>query len=405
MEYLYKIFRQFDQNYFEKKYNERINMESTVKFGLSIKPIKQTNVFELYYIPTNKMIYTVAEIYKMSGQLQISFNKLPPIAKDQFITECLVEELYHTNDLEGVHSTKREIALSVRNVKLKRNENRRFQSMVKSYMDLFEPEKYLPKKPIDIRAIYDDITKEEIAESELPDGIIFRKEITNVLKKSGSGVVIHRGLTPEEKIHTEIEKILNFLNDTEKIPNIIKVAIGHYFFGYIHPFYDGNGRTSRYISSLYLSRSLGDISSLSLSRGCNKWKNQYLDAFEHSNSIMNRGEMNSFIDAFLDIILKTLTDMNAELREKIELINSVLNKINKDMNISGEKHSEFMFVLAQNNFFHYNVGLTVKELSNIMGLSEATIRKIAHELIGKSLIKQQGMRPAYFYIDDEYLEN
>lgn len=95
------------------------------------------------------------------------------------------------------------------------------------------------------------------------------------------------------------------MNESEPIPHIIKVAIGHYYFGYIHPFYEGNGRTSRFINSLYLSDTLGKIPALSLSRGCNKIKNKYLDAFDITNRITNKGELNFFIDSFLSIICET----------------------------------------------------------------------------------------------------
>lgn len=405
MKYLYKIFHQYDQGLFEERYNERIHMDTVIKFNLSIKPIRQPDIFELYYVPTNKIINKVAEIYKISGQLNMIFSRLPSVAKDQFITECLIEELYHTNELEGVYSTKLEIAESIRNVKFQKKGKKRFNSMVKSYMNLFKGDKSIPMKPGDIRKIYDDITEGEIEKSELPDGDVFRKEITHILKKSGSGEVIHRGLIPEEKINKEIEKMLDMMNDLDEVPLMIRVAIGHYFFGYIHPFYDGNGRTSRFVSSLFLSKTLGEIPSLSLSRGCNKFKHKYLEAFEHTNSMMNRGEMNSFIDSFLNIILQTLSEMNAELKEKVELINIASEKISRDKNIPGKKHSKFMFILSQNNFFHNNEGLTVKELSHEMGLSEGTIRKIAEDLKDRSLIKQHGLRPAFYYIDDIYFEN
>ena len=271
-------------------------------------------------------------------------------------------------------------------------------------MSLYYGENSLPTKAVDVRKIYDKITEGEIEKSELPDGEIFRKDATNVFRKSGSGKVIHRGVTPEEKIITEIENLLNMMNHLEEVPLIIRAAVGHYYFGYIHPFYDGNGRTSRFISSLYLLKSLGEIPALSLSRGCNRYKNVYLEAFEHSNSIMNRGEMNSFIDAFLTILLDTLEDMRKELKEKVELMKIAYEKIEHDKKVSSKKHKTMMFILAQNYFFSDNEGLTVKELSQIMNKSATTVRKIGNELIDLSLIKQRGIRPAYYYIGDEYFE-
>lgn len=72
--------------------------------------------------------------------------------------------------------------------------------MIKSYFHLLDEDVRLPSTPKDIRQIYDDITNGEIEAHELPDGTIFRAEATYLLKKSGSGKVIHEGVTPESEI-------------------------------------------------------------------------------------------------------------------------------------------------------------------------------------------------------------
>lgn len=404
MQYIYKLFHQYDQSTFVEKYTKRTTSETVVWLDLSIKPINQPNIYELYYIPTNEMLHRIAEIYKVSGELNLNYHKLPIVAKDQFILESLVEELYKTNELEGVKSSKAEIATSVKSIQLKKTDKKRFDSMIKSYRDLVSRKVSLPTSAKDIRSIYDNITEGEISETNLPDGETFRKEVVKVLAKSGTNQIIHRGVQPESMIVTSIKQLLKFLNKSDDVPPIIKVAIGHYYFGYIHPFYDGNGRTSRFISSLYLAETLGEIPALSLSKGAYKMVNQYLNAFDRTNRMMNQGEMNFFIDTFLKIILNTLTEMNGELKERVQLLNLVVRKLETDSQIENKNYFNMMFILVQHYFFQYSDGLTVQELASMLELSEMTVRRIAKKLLEMSYIKQEGLRPAFYSLNESYLE-
>lgn len=403
---LNKIFHGSSASEFNRLYKERFNFHSTVRLGLHIKPMDQANIYELFYIPTNKMLGMITKLYVTSMDFVTTFKNLPKVAQKQFVIECISEELYNTNELEGIRSNREDIVRSTKDVLFNRKSKKRFESMIKSYFRLLDDFNF-PKTPKDVRAIYDDITHGEIELQELPDGQLFRKDITYILKKSGSGKVIHQGITPESEIVAYMDQLLEFMNhDNSEIPNIIKVAVGHYYFGYIHPFYDGNGRTSRYISSLYLSRDLGNISTLSLSRGCNKYKAKYLEAFEIANSIRSRGELNDFIETFLEIITEALAQMNAELKEKSYLLDMTLSKIDNDPKLRDmpKSHREMMFVLAQNHFFDSSSGLTVVDLSGILDKSAATIRKIVKDLLTMSLVEQEGERPAYFCIRRKYFE-
>lgn len=72
---------------------------------------------------------------------------------------------------------------------------------------------------------------------------------------------------------------LNILNDKE-IPFLIRVIIFHYFFGYLHPFYDGNGRTARFIFSYYLAKEFDEIIALRLSIIIKRYKKNTMKSFK-----------------------------------------------------------------------------------------------------------------------------
>ncbi|HPY96447.1 MAG TPA: Fic/DOC family N-terminal domain-containing protein [Candidatus Cloacimonadota bacterium] len=81
----------------------------------------------------------------------------------------------------------------------------------------------------------------------------FRKLPGTVLKRANNDEIL---FTPPDNVDDIIRLMKNyeaFLNDdTDEIDPLIKLAIQHYQFEAIHPFYDGNGRTGRVINMLYL---------------------------------------------------------------------------------------------------------------------------------------------------------
>ncbi|WP_350312217.1 Fic family protein [Ileibacterium valens] len=85
-----------------------------------------------------------------------------------------------------------------------------------------------------------------------PDGKVFRKNSVYIHDGFNN---IHTGLFPEEEIIRQVKLSLKMVEDPE-IPGMIKIACFHFMFGYIHPFYDGNGRLNRYLSALFLLHDL-----------------------------------------------------------------------------------------------------------------------------------------------------
>lgn len=163
-------------------------------------------------------------------------NQLPGIVQSALVQDILAEELYHTNEIEGVKSTKEQFVQSMRLLQNHEEPTGRFSSLVKTYYRLMSGEVETPKEPKDMRELYDLIVADEIEAEELPDGELFRTAPTYLYKSKKTQKPIHTGMTPEQKIIDAVQGLLQFLNSEEGAP-LIRIAIGHYYFGYVHPLY------------------------------------------------------------------------------------------------------------------------------------------------------------------------
>lgn len=394
------------------KAKERANYDSSIKTNLEIKPIDQPDKFNLYYVPTNCTIELVSEISRLDVILENIYEGLPGLAQRNFFVDMLSMELQSTNELEGVRSSKEEIVRTTRKIIDENNKKgkieARFKNVIKSYFELKEGNLKSPVDCQDCRKIYDEITCDGISKDDFPDGKYFRKDITYVYKNNKE---IHRGISAGE--HTE-EVIIDKMNDlfsfmhrsNISIHNLIKIAIAHYYFGYIHPFYDGNGRTGRFISSIFLKENYSWLTAMSLSQGCNKERVKYLRIFDITNQILSQGEINYFVDEFLSIIIAGQQEILENLIQKSDLLERIIEKIKDDKNLLNEDEKVIMSIMAQE--YHFNPlidGIGVKELKEVFDYTDETIRIKLKRIHERGLIDKIKSRPVKYVISREYLES
>lgn len=396
----------------KEKAKERMNYDSTIKTNLEIKPIDQPDKFELYYVPTNATIELISEISRIDIMLGNIYEDLPGLAQRNFFIDMLSQELQSTNELEGVRSSKEEIVKTTRKMLNDSNKIRtikdRFKNVIKSYFELKEGNLKPPLDSQDCRKIYDEITSDGISKEDFPDGKYFRKDITYVYKNNKE---IHRGISDgartEDIIIDKIDDLFDFMNKSNiSLHRLIKIAISHYYFGYIHPFYDDNGRTGRFISSIFLKENYSWLTAMSLSQGCNKDRTKYLAIFDTTNQISSQGEINYFVDEFLSIIITGQQNIIENLIQKNDLLNRIIEKIEKDENLSNQDEKNIMSIMAQEyHFSSSRYGIGVKELKEIFSYTDDTIRKKLKELHEKELIYKVKGRPVKYIISKIYLEN
>lgn len=370
---------------------------------------------ESYFVNDLEISMLIEKIFDRHNNLIIRLGELPGVSIHFLIKNLIVSEVYLTNGIEGVRSTRKEI-YDVLNDDTPERKNKRFAGLIHKYILLLNDDFYLSLKNCqDFRKLYDEIVKNEIEEKDLPDGKFFRKDGVDVT--TGTNKIIHKGLFPEKKIITEMENVIKILED-ENIPKIITIGLVHYFIGYIHPFYDGNGRFSRFISSYLLTNLFHPMVSLGLSYSIKGNTKRYYEAFEDCNDRNNNGDVTPFIIAFLKFILDTINHILNQVNKKSIKMNELQEKIAEyyyAMDFSKTKKANYSFVtsiLMQNSLFLEDEAITVKDISNAgRGLNEITspalIRKCLTELLDLGLpivLDKEGHHNTY-YLDLEKFED
>jgi len=394
----------------EEEYIKRIENPSTFIINLKINPIKRGNKildkeYNLFY--GNLLEHTLLQEKIMENSKKIislsNPNKFPQIAIKEIINKILSNELDKTNKIEGIETIKSEIYSSLKDDKKFNKKSNKLDGIVKKYKDIME-KNFKDTQHIDnlssFRKIYDEMFEgfEKSGNYKL-DGKYFRKDTVKVI--NGLGNTIHIGVNGEEAIEKNIEDLIYFINRKD-IPFLVKASISHFFFEYIHPFYDGNGRFGRYLLSLYLARKLDILTAFSVSYSISKNLDDYYKSFVEVEDVNNYGEITFFVENILKIIksgqemiIELLNDSIIRFKHSMEILNEII----KDLS---EKENILLQIYLQNYLFNDFEEITNIELTDIInGSTQQTINKYTQELEKKGYLVKIKQRPLTYTLSDK----
>lgn len=140
-----------------------------------------------------------------------------------------------------------------------------------------------------------------------------------------SGKVIYTPPSGEKIIRDKLKNLEEFIHAEDEMDPLIKMAIIHYQFEAIHPFYDGNGRTGRIILMLYLKWSgLLDLPAMYLSKEININKNEY---YLKLRAVTEKNDW----EAWLIYILTMIENAAIKAKRQVEEIEQLKNKTSVDI--------------------------------------------------------------------------
>ena len=164
------------------------------------------------------------------------------------------------------------------------------------------------------------------------------------------------------------------------------MALIHYQFENIHPFYDGNGRTGRILNVLYLVlNKLIDSPILYLSNYINKNKGDYYKLF-------NEFRENNNYEDWIIYILKGIEETSKNTIELIKQIQSEMESFKEEFMVKLPKiysdellYSLFFEVYTRINYIEDRCGVTRQTATNYLNqLTEAGL--LEYEKIGRESI-------------------
>ena len=209
----------------------------------------------------------------------------------------------------------------------------------------------------------------------IPDAGCFRSGNVGIFR---NGQLIHAG-TPADYVPEVIRQLFDWLWATTLHP-LIKAAIFHCEFEYIHPFSDGNGRTGRLWHSLILQQWRPILAWLPVENMVHEHQEEYYQA-------LNIAQHSGQTEGFVDFMLRLLRDLLREIQEgqgadvADHVVNDVVDHV---VDTGGKGTSTILAVLKK------KPEASAKEIAGLANLSERQIQRILASLKEKGKLIRHG---------------
>ncbi len=216
-----------------------------------------------------------------------------------------------------------------------------------------------------------------------------RKLPGTILRNEYTGETIYTPPSGEREIRDLMSNLEKYINeDYDSIDPLIKLAVIHYQFESIHPFYDGNGRTGRVINVLYLVlKDLLDSPLLYLSSYIIKNKDDYY-------RLLNEVRIKENWEEWIIYILKGIEETSYSTLKLVKSINNEVSKMTNDIKerlpkLYSKELIDLMFYEFYTKIKYFEKGLGISRRTAVTYLN--TLEKegfLISEKIGKERIYQ-----------------
>lgn len=223
----------------------------------------------------------------------------------------------------------------------------------------------------------------------------FRKLPGTTLKNANTGETIY---TPPQEYEVIVKRMSNlekYINDSkmQDCDSLIKMAVIHFQFESIHPFYDGNGRTGRIINILYLIlQKIQTVPILYMSNFIIRNKSLYY------HYLQNIREENLW-EEYLLFMINGIEETAKETIGLILKIKSLMMEFKHHLRANYKFYSQELL----NNLFKHPY-TKIEFLVNDLGVSRLTAANYLNKLADDKILVKKRLGTGNYYVNQELFE-
>jgi len=316
------------------------------------------------------------------------------VSKDmesELVKNSLVDEAFYSSVIEGAFSTIKRMRELVagRDTPQDHSEQMIFNNY-KAMQFIFE-QKHQDISIDLILQLHQIITDKTLDKGQEEFAGKFRDD--QVYIQDPSGHVIYTPPTAQQ-IPEAMEQLVQWINQIDEgtfTHPIIKAAIIHFHLVYIHPFFDGNGRTSRALFYFYLIKNeYGFFKYFSISAVVEKSKSQYYRAIKDVEDY--DADLTYFLLYMSKVVLDSIGAVTRQIAKHYHK-HFVFRKIEEDMIYINARQKKFL-----NNFLvKSSTDIRIKDYQKTNKVVYETARRDLEDLYKKGILLRINQNKAFVY--------
>lgn len=225
-------------------------------------------------------------------------------------------------------------------------------------------------------------------ENKLKEGSFYRHDSVYVM----SDKIEHSGIS-SAKLPEYMGDFVSFANSYDKINELVKATMLHFYIAYIHPYFDGNGRMARLIHMWYLiQKGYETTLFIPFSNYIEKSRKKYYDAYtlvEENSKLSGVLDITPFLLYFTENVYDKMVE-NEVKTNTLEEYNSALTQ----GKITQKEAQLWQFVLSA----YSGEAFTTKQLEKDFGdAAFATVRSFVLKFTDLGLLNATKMKNKVLY--------